>query len=950
MLGAVVCMLVFCTDALAQKKGGGDQPEITTPIGAAEQSILDDAEYFFENDNYLRALPLYLKLIDKYPNEPFYRYRAGICYLYKTDEKEKAIEMLDKVETQNPKLPDLNYYLGRAYHINYKFEQAVSYFNAYIKENPPAKKKEIASHYIDYCNNAPAVMSNKVKVEIKNLGPSVNTKESEYAPVISADESVLIYTYKGERSTGGLQDLKFRPDPNGDYYEDVFISYKVGSNFQNGEPIGNNINTKQHDACIALSPDGQTLFIYKSDPKHATGDIYVSNLKGQTWGVPKKLNENINTKYWEGSCSLSADGNSLYFASERPGGFGGRDIYVSHRQKNGDWGKAENLGPNINTPYNDDAPFIHPDGITLFFSSEGHNSMGGYDIMYSTLKDGVWSEPNNIGYPVNTTEDDIYYVLSANGETGYYASARKGSYGQLDIYQVTPGVTGQKPILALVVGVVTANDKPVDAKITVTNQETGQKTVESESNSATGKYIIALTPGNNYKIAFDVEGMNEHIEYVNVKSLDTYVQVQQDIKLYSDDYKKKKGIAIADSSNALQNNIDKQIEKYKEALRPEVCQAKVYQKILKTKGDKQNEGVSYYVEVGTFENPADFNPSKIKDLGAISNAKDDNGNTQFYFDNTFNTLLDAEIFKYKVLKEDTSFSNTILVKVTDHGKKTRVQDYYADDYDKEGCNKATASKIIKARKGIIGLSNDSAYQKLVRDSGNKSIEGLTFKVEIGAVRDTNEFKLGYLSKYGKIERKLYPDGIYRYSFGPFKTLREAEDFRKMLVEKEAEASQSFVTVFVFGQRKTIDEHYHKKDTIPPPGPCDPNSDKLDFSWFAGKDLNNKEVYSKLINMAGNFCKEGLIFKVQIAAYRHPENYKYPYLKKFEPPPAEVLPFPDGITRFTMREFRTLKEAEAFRQQVITAGQRDAWITAVYKGQRTYLTELIKVNFYNAKIN
>ena len=400
-------------------------------------------------------------------------------------------------------------------------------------------------------------------------------------------------------------DLKFRPDPEeGEYYEDVFISTLVEENWTTPEPIGPNINTKMHDAAIALSPDGQKLFIYKSTNKDK-GDIFMSSLNGSDWGVPQRLGKTINTKYWEGSVSISADGNTLYFASEKPGGFGGRDIYVSRKLPNGEWGPAENMGPKINTQYNDDAPFIHPDGITLFFSSEGHNSIGGYDVMYTVYKNGMWDDPINLGYPLNTTEDDIYYVISADGEKGYFSSNRKGGYGQQDIFVATPGFLGQKPVLALVFGVVSANNKPANATISVSNNETGENVGTYQSNSATGKYLIALTPGVNYKVAFEFEGMNTHIEYVNVKKLDTYVQVEHDIKL-TPKSTPPPPLAVQDSTSILQKKIEDQIKKFKSETQSEQCEAKVYARLLKKHGNDESPDITYRVELGTFENGGDF--------------------------------------------------------------------------------------------------------------------------------------------------------------------------------------------------------------------------------------------------------------------------------------------------------------------------------------------------------
>jgi hypothetical protein len=244
--------------------------------------------------------------------------------------------------------------------------------------------------------------------------------------------------------------------------------------------------------------------------------------------------------------------------------------------------------------------------------------------------------------------------------------------------------------------------------------------------------------------------------------------------------------------------------------------------------------------------------------------------------------------------------------------------------------------------------------KDITDAGGKNIAGLTFKVEIGAVENPADFKLEHLEKYGKITAKAYPDGITRYTFGPFETLEKAEEFRQMLVEKEKESQDAFVTVFVFGQRKVFEDlpEKQKEDLGGKPiekiatGPCETNF--IDFAEFVGKDLNDVTIYNKLLKKGGSSCADGLEFKVQIAAYRFPKNYKWNHLKKYGEP--VVVGYPDGITRFTQGVFITMKEAEVLRQQIIKSGQKDAWITPFYNGKRMLLEELIKNNFFGKSIN
>lgn len=927
-------LLIVSTALIAQK-------EITPNLKSLskdEKKKLESAEYFFTEQNYQRALPVYLQLLSTYPEDLYYKYRSGICYLYKSDEKQKSIDLLSEVATAVPDAQEIDFYLGRAYHLNYKFDEAIEFFKKYLATSPSITQRILTERYIENSKNGKAFVELKVKCQIDNIGDPINTEHSEYVPVISSDESVMIYTYTGPNSTGGLMDDNFNPDPDGYYYEDVFISHRLGSQWLTPESIGANINTKNHDANIALSADGQKLFIFHSTDKDG-GDIYMSSLKGEVWGVPEPLGSNINTKYWEGSVSLSADEQTLYFASERPEGLGGKDIYVSTKMPDGSWGKAENMGVSINTQYNDDSPFIHPDGITLFFSSEGHTSIGGYDIMYSVRKNGSWGEPVNLGSPINTTEDERFYVLTADGEHGYFSSDRKGGKGQQDIYSVTPAFEGERPILALVVGTVTADDKPVDAKISVTNADTGEKKGSYQSNSSTGKYIIALTPGNNYKVAIEVEGYEAQYQYVNVKSLDTYVQVQKDFKLYSDTYKKENDVvAVKDSSDVIQTQINQQIKRYNEEKQAEVYEARIYQELLKKHGEDKKECVTYNVELGTFENANDFSSENLVGIENIERRTDDRGNTTFFIKG-FKTLLDAEIYKYKIIGKDTSLKN-VVVTVDSCNSRRLVQQFYANEYTRKDYTPPTETKVIKAKKGIVALNSGEEVKGAVKDLGKSEIAGLTYKVEIAAVDREEDFKMDHLRKYGKIESKKYPDGKIRYTFGPFRTLAEAELFKKNLMEKEPEAAKSIVTVFFFGQRKTLEEYAN---------PCMPEG-SADFSAFVGKDLNDKEIYNKLIAQAGNMCAEGLIFKVQIGAYRKPQNFKHKNLNSLEPPPAEVTPYPDGITRFTMREFKTIKDAEIFRQECIRLGTKDAWITAFYQGKRMLLQELIANNFYNKSIN
>ena len=970
-----------------------------TKITKEDKNLLQTANGFYSAGNYTRALEIYKSLAESYQDNADLLYKTGICYLYKADEKANAIEFITRAGELNPKLSDYYFNLGRAYHINYKFENAIKSFETYLKEKPPIVKKNLAEHYIEFCKNGETISRKDMIIE--NLGPPVNTEYSEYVPAVSGDETILIFTYKGEHSLGGLMDENFQPSLDGEYYEDVFISYKVGPKWTPPQSIGENINTKGHDASISLSVDGQKLFIFKSTPKDK-GDIYMSKLEGDNWSKPERLGPTINTSSWEGSATLSPNEQTLYFASERPGGLGGRDLYKSDKLENGEWGPAVNLGPAINTKYGEDAPFIHPDGVTLFFSSQGRNSLGGYDIFYSHNKSGDWTEAENMGSPINTTDDDLYYVLNPSGDVGYYSSNRKEGYGQQDIYVITPGLTGTKPILALAVGQVLLDSKPTVAKIKVMEDGTGAVKGNFSSNASTGKYMVALAPGLNYKLAIEVEGQEPHFEYVNVKSLETYVQLQEDIQIYSKEYMLANKIDSM-SNYGLQKILDRQIQKYNEESVPEVYEARMYQDILKRRGRVEKDSVTYNVDLGTYETAEDLEQSKFADFAKIESLKNTDNSTNFYVGG-FKTMAAADSIRSKVIARAPELAKIAQVTISDSGKTRTIPVYYAALYDRKGYVVRRETAIIKT---MYNPERDEKreLEKALSQYGDKQLDGLSYKLELAAVDKPSDFKAQNFSKYGKIESKKYPDGKIHYTVGRFKTLKESDEFKRMLTEKEPASAKSVITVFYLEKPKTVKEFFNDpamleklnkapepallasakkvKEVVPAtstnerttasttavtkkspntinslpatnvakdePTPCETGK-PYDFSAFIGKTLNDPTTYNQLINVAGGMCMDSLIFKVQVAAYRHPENFRYSNLKPLGYLVETIGPYGDGITRFIMGEFKNMTDAEKLRKKVIKAGTVDAWITATYKGKRYTLEELIPLNFFNKAVN
>ena len=339
--------------------------------GISDKKALKEAlSYIKQGDSFMRqgigarknALECYLKAQAINPNNAKLNYKIGICY--RKIDIEKSLEHLQKAETLNANCCDSLYlWLGIAYQGNYKFDEAIASYKTYKNKLSPKQYSEVAPELnkkIQECETGIKLVASPVKVFIDNLGPSINTSNREYSPFINADESVLTFTSRRPNTTGGKLDPQDQM-----YYEDIYIAESANGEWKVTNP-GKPLNSKVHDATAGLSNDGQTLYIYKDVHN---GDIYECKQKGNKWDKPVALPKTINSKFHESSASLSPDGRTIYFISDREGSVGGRDIWVSTLDKKGKWGKAVNL-KELNTIYDEETIFIHPDGKTLYFSSQ----------------------------------------------------------------------------------------------------------------------------------------------------------------------------------------------------------------------------------------------------------------------------------------------------------------------------------------------------------------------------------------------------------------------------------------------------------------------------------------------------------------------------------------------------------------------------------------------------
>ncbi len=391
-----------------------------------------EAEYFFLNEDYQDALPCYLQLYEKIPDNGNIAYRIGACYLNITGRKNLAIDYLEKASknlsakikegsiTEYSAPYDALYELGKAYLINYQFDNAKEAFMRYSETLLPDDRENIdfINQQIKSCDIAKDYISKPVSFTEENLGPLFNDDKSNFNPVISADGKTFAF----------MVALKF--------YDAIMLSKLVGNKWSPPVNITPELQTEGDIYISCLSSDGKILYLSKDD--NYNSDIFTSTYDGTTWGQTVKLNKNINTKYWESHGFVTEDGEQLIFASDRPGGFGGLDLYLS-KKVNGDWGPPVNLGPEINTQFNEDRPFLINNGKILFFSSQGHSTMGGYDLFRSELQsNGLWSKPSNLGYPINTPDDNIFFMPVENGNAGYYSTNKDpAGEGKEDIYKIT---------------------------------------------------------------------------------------------------------------------------------------------------------------------------------------------------------------------------------------------------------------------------------------------------------------------------------------------------------------------------------------------------------------------------------------------------------------------------------------------------------------------------------
>ena len=468
----------------------------------------EDAAEHYKSQNYVMALPMYKELVKREPDDLDYNYRLAYCYMHTTIEKTAALPYLEKV-VKNPKCNlDSWFWLGKAYHLSNKFPEAVKAYSKYKELIKNKEEGDKADHYIEQCGNAQELMKHPINISFTNLGADVNSEFPDYYPWITSDEQTLFYT---SRRKGGHTTAV---EADGYYSSDAFMCSVLDGKWDKPKNVGNMVNTNLDEQIVGINPDGSELVIY-IDHITEVEDLYTTHKKLNGYSKIEKLSENVNNaKEYSGSIFNTDDGPVLYFVRQDKSSIGATDIYTAHMLPTGQWGLPVSIGDKINTKYREDFPWLAADGKTLYFSSEGHSSMGGFDLFKSMWDDDKkeWSEPINLGYPLNTSDDERQISILPDNRAGYTSALRPGGFGDLDIYRIKFEENEQH--FSVYRGKVLRSDSTktgdFDVNISAINKKTNDE-ITFVPNKVSGRYIMALLPGT-YKITITSNGYTDLTE------------------------------------------------------------------------------------------------------------------------------------------------------------------------------------------------------------------------------------------------------------------------------------------------------------------------------------------------------------------------------------------------------------------------------------------------------
>lgn len=546
-----IISLLFCFMAAAQSIDFTPENFPNDKKGVKEaKKQMKEGEKLLADGLFREAYEQFSKAQKFNPNNARLNYDLFKC-AYNLKMVSESYGYLNKAYKLDPTVdPEIVYFKGMERQANYDFDAAISFYSAV---SSMSQWKSSADKKIRDCLFGKSSINKQVRCFIDNIGSNVNSQYDEYNPVVTADGRMIYFT-----SRRAYKKAQYASD--GNYYENIFFSKQSGDdNWVPAEMVEDINNLKDHDAVQGVTVDGRKMLIYRAD---GNGDLFETTKKGAKWEKPKALKA-LNTDAHETSATYSYDGKTIYFCSDRKDGYGEHDIYRSVMDAKGKWGKPENLGPVVNTPYDEKSVFAHPDGKTLYFCSDGHPGYGGFDIFVTTYQNGAWTEPVNLGYPVNTSGDDAYFVITADKRTGYYSSKQAGGQGGYDIYKIAflgpekefayrsendliDGVESfvdidikseQIPLeesrLTLLRGIVIDADTKAPiagAHIDLYDIVENLQLLSFESDEE-GRFLLSLPSGRNYGENINAPEYLFHSENFNIPDTATYQVIEQVIEL-----------------------------------------------------------------------------------------------------------------------------------------------------------------------------------------------------------------------------------------------------------------------------------------------------------------------------------------------------------------------------------------------------------------------------------
>jgi outer membrane protein OmpA-like peptidoglycan-associated protein len=635
---------------------------ISQSFAQSGKKTLAEAERFYGIKAYEEALPLFLEAIKAGEKDPTVHYKLGVCYQKSPDinSQIKAIPFYEYALQNGKNLPLATYFdLGTLYQKDENLQKAIETFLRFKELTKADKASQLkAESAVSSCNTAIALMSVPRNMTVHNFGSVINTAYTEYNPVVSADESVMAFTAL-RPNTGKTR--------SGDkFIEEVYISYNSSGTWS--EPKVIPIASQYNVGTAGISADGQKMLIFMggiTDP----GSLFQVSKSGDSWTKPSLITPTINSpKYLESTASITPDGKTIYFASDKTGGKGGLDIYKTSLQANGSWSSPVNLGAGVNTAANEDAPFIHPDQKTLFFTSDGHNTMGGRDVFVTHLVNNNWTTPENMGYPVNTTSNDNYFTLIADGTRAYFSSDRKGGLGAQDIYYLDMPAESANIALTMIKGKIlnAETGKPLPTKIYLIDNQTNKKLdFVYDPDPETGNYLVILPPAKNYDMVIESEGFLPYTLNINVPNQDYFYELYQMINLKTIkqfDVVVGQEVQVKNAFYDTDQDVKADLRKSHEAKLVQSGNVDVYDMMLDLIASDDKVGIDYLV--GLIEHK---DPIEAVNFDETKNSKIEVATRTYYYDES-----DESKFEQKDVGGKTIFSLPTM-SVTEEAKKMKEQ-------------------------------------------------------------------------------------------------------------------------------------------------------------------------------------------------------------------------------------------------------------------------------------